>query len=169
MMTADLALLGITKGEYTVRCSFVGYQSKTIPVLIGETNNIFDLGKIELEQVTELLDEVIIQATEEMIAAELDKKTFSMDDQFAQSGGSVLDAMKVLPGVTVDQDGKVLLRGSDKVAILIDGKQSSLTGFGNSEGTGQHSGDKHKKHRDHHQSVGKIRCCRYGGHHKYHL
>ncbi|CAN0585224.1 unnamed protein product, partial [Ectocarpus sp. 12 AP-2014] len=39
-----------------------------------------------------------------------------------------------LPGVTFDQDGKVVLRGSDKVVVLIDGKQSSLTGFGNQKG-----------------------------------
>ncbi|MGB5437755.1 MAG: TonB-dependent receptor, partial [Maribacter sp.] len=30
--------------------------------------------------------------------------------------------------------GKVVLRGSDKVVILIDGKQSSLTGYGNQKG-----------------------------------
>ena len=42
--------------------------------------------------------------------------------------------MKSLPGVTVDQEGKVSLRGSDRVAILIDGAQSSLTGFGNQRG-----------------------------------
>ncbi len=39
-----------------------------------------------------------------------------------------------MPGVTVDQEGKVILRGSDRVAILIDGQQSSLTGFGNQKG-----------------------------------
>ena len=39
-----------------------------------------------------------------------------------------------LPGVTVDQEGHVLLRGSDKVAILMDGKQSSLTGYGRQTG-----------------------------------
>ena len=42
--------------------------------------------------------------------------------------------MKTLPGVTVDQDGRVSLRGSDRVAILIDGMQSSLTGFGSQRG-----------------------------------
>jgi outer membrane receptor for ferrienterochelin and colicin len=42
--------------------------------------------------------------------------------------------MKNLPGITVDQEGKVSLRGSDRVAILIDGRQSSLTGFGNQRG-----------------------------------
>ena len=42
--------------------------------------------------------------------------------------------MKSLPGVTVDQEGRVSLRGSDRVSILIDGRQSSLTGFGSQRG-----------------------------------
>ena len=57
-----------------------------------------------------------------------------MSSNIAQSGGSVMDIMKTMPGITVDQEGKVMLRGSDKVMILIDGKQSSLTGFGNQKG-----------------------------------
>ena len=36
--------------------------------------------------------------------------------------------------MTVDQEGRVSLRGSDRVAILIDGRQSSLTGFGSQRG-----------------------------------
>ena len=38
-----------------------------------------------------------------------------------------------MPGVTV-QDGKVQIRGNDKVTVLIDGKQTALTGFGNQSG-----------------------------------
>ena len=37
-------------------------------------------------------------------------------------------------GVTVDQEGRVSLRGSDQVAVLIDGRPSSLTGFGSQRG-----------------------------------
>ena len=44
-----------------------------------------------------------------------------------------MQAMQNLPGVTV-QDGKIQLRGNDKVAVLMDGKQTALTGFGNQTG-----------------------------------
>ncbi len=125
---------GVAKGEYIVKCSFVGYRITEIPLLVGELNKNFDLGRIHLNPSTEELGEVTVQAKKEIISANLDKKTFNIDDNIAQSGGSVLDAMKSMPSVTVDQEGKVLLRGSDKVMVLIDGKQSSLTGFGNQKG-----------------------------------
>ncbi len=51
-------------------------------------------------------------------------------DNASQSGGSLLQAISNLPNVNVSQKGKVLLRGSDKVVILIDGQQTALTGFG---------------------------------------
>lgn len=44
-----------------------------------------------------------------------------------------MDALKNLPGVTV-QDGKVQLRGSDKIAVLVDGRHTALTGMGSQSG-----------------------------------
>ena len=42
--------------------------------------------------------------------------------------------MSNLPVVTVAQGGKVEIRGSDKVVVLIDGKQTALTGYGSQSG-----------------------------------
>ena len=130
----SFALLGVPKGDYQVSVSFTGYQTVTMPVLMGKLNTNFDLGKIALEPTTQQLDEVLVTGDRNVVASGLDKKIFSTEGNISQTGGSVLDAMKNLPGIAVDQEGKVLLRGSDKVAVLIDGKQSSLTGFGNQKG-----------------------------------
>lgn len=122
---------GLPKGDYILHFSFVGYQPKQVELLIGELNTYFDVGTIALAAVTSQLDEVIVEGQKEIVSSGLDQKSFRVDDLLSQSGGSVLDVMKTMPGVTVDQEGKVILRGSDQVAVLIDGKQSSLTGFGN--------------------------------------
>jgi outer membrane receptor protein involved in Fe transport len=122
---------GLPRGEYLVSVSFVGYLQQTSRILLGDLNTFYDLGNINLTTSSSQLDEVVVLAQREMIASGLDQKVFSVDQALSQSGGTVLDIMKTMPGVTVDQEGKVILRGSDKVAILVDGKQSSLTGFGN--------------------------------------
>jgi len=124
----------IKKGGYLIRFSFVGFTPVTLPLLLGELNKNYDVGKVELSVSAEEMNEVVVEARRAMVAPELDRKLFSVEDNPAASGGSVLDFMKSLPGITVDQEGKVLLRGSDKVSVLIDGKQSSLTGFGNQKG-----------------------------------
>ena len=126
----------LATGKYIVNITYLGFETVQRKIASGGLNPIFDLGKIELKPSAEALDEVMIEAKRATVNSALDKKTFSLADNVAQSGGSVLDAMKTMPGVAFDQEGKVVLRGSDKVVVLIDGKQSSLTGFGNQKGLG---------------------------------
>ncbi|WP_339713865.1 outer membrane beta-barrel family protein [uncultured Kriegella sp.] len=127
-------ILEIPFGKYKLYFSFIGYVTSEQIFMGGGLNPIFDLGKIELAPSAENLEEVEVIGKQATTNADLNKKSFNLENNIAQSGGSVLDAMKTLPGVTFDQDGKVVLRGSDKVVVLIDGKQSSLTGFGNQKG-----------------------------------
>lgn len=134
--TGKFVILEVPEGDYKILVSFVGYKDNAINLLIGKLNKTYDLGKIEMEAETESLNEVTITAKKEIISKGLDVKSFNIEDNISQSGGSVLDAMRNLPGITVDNEGVVLLRGSDKVTILIDGKQSSLTGYGNQKGLG---------------------------------
>ncbi|ADV49090.1 TonB-dependent receptor plug [Cellulophaga algicola DSM 14237] len=121
-------------GKYKLSFSFIGYTTKEQNLIAGGLNTVFNLGKIALEPSAEALNEIEVIGKQATINSDLNKKSFRIEDNIAQSGGSVLDAMKSLPGVTFDQEGKVVLRGSDKAIILIDGKQSSLTGFGNQKG-----------------------------------
>jgi outer membrane receptor protein involved in Fe transport len=121
-------------GTYLIEISYIGFETVQKKVVAGGLNPIFDLGKIQLSESAESLDAISIVAERQTVSSDLDKKSFRLDDLIAQSGGSVLDAMKTMPGVAFDQEGKVVLRGSDKVVVLIDGKQSSLTGFGNQKG-----------------------------------
>ncbi|SDE33592.1 Outer membrane receptor proteins, mostly Fe transport [Pricia antarctica] len=124
----------IAVGKYELYFSFIGYTGAQQTLIAGGLNSIFDLGKIELAPSAEALEEVEVVGQEATTNSDLNKKSFSLENNIAQSGGSVLDAMKTMPGVAFDQEGKVVLRGSDKVVVLIDGKQSSLTGFGNQKG-----------------------------------
>lgn len=125
---------GIPEGEYVVNCSFIGYSPKKIPLLIGRLNKVFDLGKIELEPEATNLGEVVVSEKRDLVSVIADKKTFDIAGNISQSGGSVLDVMRNLPGITIDQEGRMELRGSDRITVLIDGKQSSLTGYGNQKG-----------------------------------
>jgi outer membrane receptor protein involved in Fe transport len=79
------------------------------------------------------LDEVVVTSEQDAVSGQMDKKTYSVEDNVSQGGGSVLQSMQNLPGVTT-QDGQVQLRGNDQVMILIDGKQTAITGFGKQNG-----------------------------------
>jgi len=124
----------LAKGEYRLDVRRVGYAPLTRAVFVGELSRFLDLGVLKLEPVTAALDQVTVTATRDEVAGTMDRKSYTLADNIAQRGGSVVQAMASLPGVTVTQDGKVQLRGSDKVAVLIDGKQSALTGVASQAG-----------------------------------
>jgi hypothetical protein len=124
---------GLPPGTYRVRISFVGFYPADTDVLVSPLNQTYDLGDIRLPKLEGFEEKVTVTA-ETLRAEGLDTQVFRLDDGPSQSTGTILDALKTLPGVTVDEEGKVSLRGSNQVAVLIDGRQSSLTGFGTQRG-----------------------------------
>ncbi len=127
-------LTSIKPGKYVVQYSYAGFAVKTAPVLVGSLSPFLDLGIIELQTDRNMLQDVLVTAKSDDVANKMDKKTYSVAANIAQSGGSVLQVLKNLPGITTSQEGKVELRGSANVAVLIDGKQTALTGFGGQTG-----------------------------------
>ncbi len=127
-------LENLSTGDYSVKVSYIGYADENLPLHIGRLNSFFDLGKIAIAESSTAIEGVTVTATRVEVASKMDKKSFTVDDNLSQQGGSVLQVMQNLPGVTVDREGKVFLRGSDKVTILIDGKQTAITGLGAQSG-----------------------------------
>lgn len=127
-------LANIKPDNYLLQVSGTGYKNKYQHLYVGSLSEFLAIGTLELEEDAALLDEVVIKAaTPTDVGARMDKKTYSIGSNISQAGASVLQSIQNLPGVTV-QDGKVQLRGNDKVTILIDGKQTALTGFGSQTG-----------------------------------
>lgn len=124
----------IPSGNYILQASYAGYISLSQNLLVGTLSAFLDLGEIVIQPDNKALQEVTITTKQDDVSNRMDKKIYSVDANISQSGGSVLQVLKNLPGITSNQDGKVELRGSDKVAILIDGKQTALTGFGSQSG-----------------------------------
>jgi outer membrane receptor protein involved in Fe transport len=124
---------GLAPGEYRIAITFPGHQPAEADLTVSPLNRSYDLGDVRLPRMENFQEQVTV--TGETIRAEgIDSQVFRLDVGATQSTGTLLDALKGVPGVTVDQEGKVSLRGSDRVAILIDGRQSSLTGFGTQRG-----------------------------------
>ena len=128
------AIKDIPSGSYNLTISIMGYQPLKKDISIGTLSPFLDLGTFELSEDAQTLQTVNIQGSaREGLDAKMDKKTYDLAKNTSQLGGSVLQAMQNLPGITI-QDGKVQLRGNDKIAVLIDGKQNAITGFGSQTG-----------------------------------
>lgn len=133
-ITNDQGLFSIsevTPGNYILELSYVGYTTKQMPILVGRLSQFLDLGTIELQTAPTTLTEVVVEGNHDAVAETLERKVFKVEDNISQSGGSLLQVLQNLPGVTVSDEGTVRVRDSDRVTVLVDGKQTALTGFGN--------------------------------------
>lgn len=126
-------LTEILPGDYLLATSRMGYSGYSYPLFVGGNSEFLDLGILFLEENLQELREVVVNANAEGLAAGLDKKTYTLSENISQTGGSVLQSMNNLPGITT-QEGKIFLRGNDQIMILLDGKQTAITGFGNQSG-----------------------------------
>lgn len=126
-------LENVSSGNYLIEVSFIGFKTYSNTIYVGANSRYLDLGTIAIEEDVSQLDEVVITSKKEAIGSKMDKKTYAVSANISQNGGTVLQSLKNLPGITA-QEGKVQLRGSDKVLVLIDGKQTAITGFGNQNG-----------------------------------
>lgn len=123
----------VIPGNYFIKVSLIGYKDFNKKFFVGSNSEFINIGTIWMEENISELGEVTVTAEAEAVANTLDKKTYSIAGNVSQTGGSLLQTMNNLPGVT-SQDGKIKLRGNEKVMVLIDGKQTAITGFGNQSG-----------------------------------
>jgi len=58
----------------------------------------------------------------------LDKKIFSVNQSLVSVSGSAADLFRNIPGILVDGNGNISLRGASNVKVLVDGRQSLIGG-----------------------------------------
>lgn len=126
--TGDFILDQITTGKYFVKVYATNYQFQEIrDISFSSDKTDRTLGVIRLVSKVKELKEIIITSNKKMLETSFDKKVYNISDDISARGGSVVDALSNVPSVEVDQDGKLSMRGSGNVTVLIDGRPSTLT------------------------------------------
>lgn len=71
-------------------------------------------------------EEVTITGGREAVTVSTDRMSFDVGKDLQVQTGTVADALRNVPGVEVDLEGRVSLRGDQGVTILIDGRPSAM-------------------------------------------
>lgn len=72
------------------------------------------------------VDEVVVQGVRPDILTQADRMSYNVGNDLQAQSGSVADVLRNVPGVEVDLQGNVSLRGDGNVTILIDGRPSAM-------------------------------------------
>ena len=121
--------LDLEKGRYVLEVQYMGFITQYKNINLDGTKNPFDVGKINLSPDSRLLNEVDVVAEQSTYEMTLDKRVFNVGKDVANTAGNAIEVLENIPAVSVDVEGNVSLRGDDGVRILIDGKESGLSGM----------------------------------------
>lgn len=123
-MKLKVMALGFETLEKRIQFDVIFDKKKGFDIDAGTFDK--DLGDIKIKKSDLELKEVVVKADEPFMKTAVDRKIYNTDKMAVAAGGTATDAMKTIPGVNVDLDGKVTVRNAQPV-IFVDGRPTNLT------------------------------------------
>ncbi|MET3126318.1 outer membrane receptor protein involved in Fe transport [Arcicella rosea] len=134
LIKADIAteegifkMANIAKGLYYLQINAVGFKSFRSSDIEVINQNI-DLPSFTLLTSVQQLEEVKVVASKPLIEVKQDKIVFNIESSINATGSNALELLQKSPGVQVDKDDNVLVKGKAGVRIYIDGRPSQMSG-----------------------------------------
>src|ERR1700704_4423511 len=123
-------LENIKEGTFLIVVSHIGYKKYfSTPLAVSSANHNLIVNEILLEQANAAeLKEVKVTGRKPFIERKIDRTIINVDASITNAGSNALEVLEKSPGVTVDKDGNVSLKGKQGVLITMDGRPTYLNG-----------------------------------------
>lgn len=121
-------LLNVTPGAYRLAVFGVGFAPYLGNVITVAATDSLRLDDVNLHNISTSLKEVVLVGKKNLVEQQGNKVIVNVDAFITNDGNNVLEILEKSPGVSVDKDGNVNLKGKQGTLILIDGKPSYVTG-----------------------------------------
>ena len=119
----------VKEGVYLLLASSIGHSNVYSQVItISKENETVSAGVLQLVPVNKNLKEVVVTSKRPFIERKLDRTIVNVDASVTNAGNTALEVLEKSPGITVDKDGNISLKGKQGVVIYIDGRPSYLSG-----------------------------------------
>jgi hypothetical protein len=120
---------GIPSGNYILRVSAVGHSEiPGFPVKIDSGIKTVLIPPFILRKQNTELQTVAVVVKKPFIEQKSDRILVNVDASPANAGTSVMDVLEKSPGVSVDKDGNISLKGKQGVTVMIDGRPTYMSG-----------------------------------------
>jgi outer membrane receptor protein involved in Fe transport len=117
----------IIYGNYFVKVSLVNYAiAYSSPISLSSSQT--DVIKISLHVSEKQLSNVTLTSRKPFIQKLNDRIVVNVENSIVSAGSSAMDVLERSPGVNVDQNDVISLRGKSGVIIMIDGRPTAMSG-----------------------------------------
>lgn len=117
-----------TPGKYLILANMVGFQKVILgPIeLNGLTNKM--LPNLQIIPNNKGLAEVTVSTKKPMIEQKADRTIVNVDASPTNAGATAMEILEKSPGISVDKDGNISLKGKEGVVVYLDGRPTYLSG-----------------------------------------
>lgn len=114
----------VTPGSYTLTVTSIGYRSHNSSVVVkGDLSNLV----LQLTPANDTLKAVTVSASQRLIENVKGKIVVNVEKSVASSGSTAFELLQRTPGISIDANDNILLKGGSGVNIMIDGKMTYMT------------------------------------------
>lgn len=119
----------LQNGSYRISITAVGFLSaRTNIVEIKSSSPTHQLQQIKLQRNNSSLEQVTVTGKRPFIEQRIDRTIVNVDAAITNVGATALEVLEKSPGVSVNKDGVISLKGKQGVTVMLDGKPSYLSG-----------------------------------------
>lgn len=116
-------------GKYIIRASQVNMQQQYSPAFeVTANQSAFSIGEITLKPGDKELAGVTVIRRKPFLQKLPDRIVVNVENSIVSAGSSAMDVLERSPGITIDQNDAISLRGKAGVIIMVDGKPTPMTG-----------------------------------------
>jgi outer membrane receptor protein involved in Fe transport len=119
--------VSLSPGDYYLGVTSVGFERKKGNPFGVASNSPVTVDPISLSPASQSLAGVTVNATRPFIESKIDKTVVNVDASPTSAGATALEVLEKSPGVMVNNDGIISLRGKAGVIVMLDGKPSFLS------------------------------------------
>ena len=117
----------IPYGSYRLKASRINYDDQ-YSNLFSLSSGQFEAPAISLNIAAKNMQGVVVTAKKPFIQKLTDRIVINVENSIVSAGSSAIDVLERSPGVSIDQNDVIGLRGKQGVIVMIDGKISPLAG-----------------------------------------
>jgi iron complex outermembrane receptor protein len=114
------------QGEFLLAYTCMGYKNAFSTSFKLEAGQGFNAPALKLVSRNQKIKDVVITSSKPMIEASAGKIVFNVEGSINATGSNALELLQKSPGIMVDNNENISMRGKSGVKIYIDGKMTQL-------------------------------------------
>lgn len=119
----NFEIKNVSKGDLLLKVTFLGYLPHFAKIGFPAEGQVLDLGALALQPLSNELKEVMVQGEKSPVVFKKDTIEYNAGSFKTQPNAVAEDLLKRLPGVDVETDGSISVKGEKVQRVTVDGKE----------------------------------------------